>query len=183
MSQADELLESITSESYGDDNVVVGIDRFVYVPESLKRIAVQYDHNIETVTFDCPRYVDSHDMLDMQIYVNYIRADGVRGSHLCTNVIVDSTDGNTIHFDWTVSGHVTCVDGHLSFMVCAKEVDVDGNEIVHWNSEINTDMYVSPGIKHIDMTLAKYPDVIAQLITRVEALESTITTLTGEGQM
>ena len=182
MSQAEELLESITSESYSDNNVVVvGADRFIYVPESLKRIAVQYDHNIETVTFDCPRYVDGHDMLGMQIYINYIRADGIRGSHLCTNTIADDTDTNIIHFDWTVSGHVTYADGHISFMVCAKKVDADGNEVVHWNSEVNTDMYVSPGIKHIDMTLAKYPDVIAQLITRVEALESKIATLTGEG--
>lgn len=181
MSQADELLESITSESYGDDNVVVGVDRFIHVPESLKRIAVQYDHNIETVTFDCPRYIDGHDVFGMQIYVNYIRADGTRGSHLCTNMVVDSNNADIIHFDWTVSGHVTYADGHISFMVCVKEVDADGNEIVHWNSEINTDMYVSPGIKHVDMTLAKYPDVIAQLIARVEALESTITTLTGEG--
>ena len=181
MSQAEELLESITSESYSDNNVVVGADRFIYVPESLKRIAVQYDHNIETVTFDCPRYVDGHDMLGMQIYINYIRADGIRGSHLCTNNIADDTDTNVMHFDWTVSGHVTYADGHISFMVCVKKVDADGNEVVHWNSEVNTDMYVSPGIKHIDMTLAKYPDVIAQLIARVEALESKTATLTGEG--
>ena len=181
MSQADELLESITSESYGDENLVVDVDRFIYVPESMKRIAVQYDHNVETVTFDCPRYVDGHDVLDMQIYVNYIRADGVRGSHLCTNVVVDAVDDTMVHFDWTVSGHVTYADGHISFMVCIKEVDTNGNEVVHWNSEINTDMYVSPGIKHIDMILAKYPDVIAQLIARVEALESAMNTSTGEG--
>ena len=98
MSQADELLESITSESYGDENLVVDVDRFIYVPESMKRIAVQYDHNVETVTFDCPRYVDGHDVLDMQIYVNYIRADGVRGSHLCTNVVVDAVDDTMVHF-------------------------------------------------------------------------------------
>lgn len=181
MSQADELLESITSESTEPGNIVIGDDRFIIVPESLKRIAVQYDHNIETVTFDCPRYIDGHDVSTMQIYVNYIRADGVRGSHLCTNVVVDEMDSEIIHFDWTVSGHVTYVDGHISFMVCIKEIDLEGNELVHWNSEINTDMYVSPGIKHLDMTMAKYPDVIAQLIDRVEALELAVTTLTGRG--
>ena len=52
---------------------------------------------------------------------------------------------------------------------------------LHGNSEVNTDMDVSPGIKHIDMILAKYPDVIAQLIARVEALESAMNTSTGEG--
>lgn len=181
MSQADELLESITSESGNTGNIVIDESRFIIVPESLKRIAVQYDHNIETVTFDCPRYSDGNDMSVMQIYVNYIRSDGIRGSHLCTNVVVDDNDPGIIHFDWTISGHVTYVDGYMSFMVCIKEVDSEGDELIHWNSEINTDMYVSPGIKHLDVTTVKYPDVIAQLVARVEVLEATIASLTKEG--
>lgn len=181
MSKAYELLESLTSESSETGNIVIGADRFITVPEPLKRIAVQYDHNIETVTFDCPRYADDHDMSEMQVHVNYIRADGNVGSHLCTNVVVDETNPDIIHFDWTVSGHVTYVDGYISFMVCIKKIDSDGEEVVHWNSEINTDMHVSPGIKYIGVTLAKYPDIIAQLIERIEVLEATITTLTKEG--
>lgn len=181
MSQADELLESITSEVGETGNVVINDNRFIFVPEALKRIAVQYDHNIETVTFDCPRYADEQDLSEMQIYVNYIRSDGYTGSHLCKNVVVDETDDTMIHFDWTVSGHVTYVDGYISFMVCAKEVDQEGNVLIHWNSEINKDMYVSPGIKHTDILLTKYPDIIAQLIARVEALETTIANLTEEG--
>lgn len=181
MSQADALLESLTSEFDNNENIVIGDDRFIIVPESLKRIAVQYDHNVETVTFNCPRYVGGYDMSKLQIYVNYIRPDGIRGSHLCTNVVVDSIDLKIIHFDWTVSGHVTYANGHISFMVCVKKVDDEGDEVVHWNSEVNTDMYVSPGIKHIDVTLAKYPDVIAQLMARVSALEASVASLTGEG--
>lgn len=181
MSQADELLESLTSESSEIGNIVIGTDRFITVPESLKRIAVQYDHNIETVTFDCPRYSDGNDMSEMQVYVNYIRADGIKGSHLCTNVVIDESNPTIIHFDWTVSGHLTYADGHIQFMVCIKKVDADGYEMIHWNSEINTDMYVSPGINHLGVTLAKYPDIIAQLIARIEALEATITNLTKEG--
>lgn len=181
MSQADELLNSLSNMSGGEGHITIGEDRFIIVPESLKRIGVQYDHNIETVTFDCPRFIDGNDMAGMQIYVNYIRADGLRGSHLCTNVVVDSEDASMMHFDWTVSGHVTYADGHISFMVCIKAVNSDGNEEVHWNSEINTDTYVSPGIKHVDVTLEKYPDVIAQLITRIEDLEAIVSKLTGEG--
>lgn len=181
MSQADELLESLASETSEQENIVIGYDRYITVPESLKRLAVQYDHNVETVTFDCPRYLDGHDMSVMQTYINYIRADGIRGSHRCTNVMIDGVDDEIVHFDWTISGHVTYVDGHLSFMVCIKEVDSDGNEVIHWNSEINSEAYVSPGIKCPDTILAQYPDVIAQLFTRIEALENTIASLTEEG--
>ena len=70
MSQATDLLNSLTddqisaySSNAGEEpHIVIGNDRFITVPESLKRIAVQYDHNVETVTFDCPRYWDDLDM-------------------------------------------------------------------------------------------------------------------------
>ena len=171
MSQADELLNSLLVDNGGEGHIVIGDDRYIIVPESLKRIGVQYDHNIETVTFDCPRYADGNDLVGMQVYVNYIRADGLRGSHLCTNAVVDPDAPTIMHFDWTISGHVTYVEGHISFMVCIKKVDAAGDEMVHWNSEINTDMYVTPGIKHCDVILAKYPDIIAQLLDRMNGVE------------
>ena len=57
---AEELLDSLseeeisayTADSATEEHIVVGADRFITVPDSLKRIAVQFDHNIETVTFD-----------------------------------------------------------------------------------------------------------------------------------
>ena len=54
-----------------EEHIKIGLDRHITVPESLKRIAVQYDHNVETVTFDCPRYWDGHDMSKMTVYINY----------------------------------------------------------------------------------------------------------------
>lgn len=84
MSQADELLESITSESnstdgLADGNIIIGEDRFMTVPSYLQRLGVQYDHNVETVTFDCPRYWDGRDLYGMRIYVNYMRAHVLPG--------------------------------------------------------------------------------------------------------
>ena len=55
-----------------EEHIIIGRDRYITVPEGLKRIAVQYDHNVETVTFDCPRYWDEHDLSTMNIYINYI---------------------------------------------------------------------------------------------------------------
>ena len=80
MGQADELLNSLsanngiyarTVDPSTEEHIVVGDDRVITVPDSLKRIAVQYDHNVETVTFDCPRYWDGLDMSQMAIYINY----------------------------------------------------------------------------------------------------------------
>lgn len=174
MSQADKLLESLASGlSDGETgNIVIGDDCFITVPEALKRIAVQYDHDVETVTFDCPRYKEGNDMSKMKIYVNYIRSDGVMGTHLCDNVIIDSADNDIMHFDWTISGHVTYVAGPLSFLVCIQKTDSDGNEMFHWNSEVNNEMYVSPGMKCQDVILMKHPDIITQLLERMDKVET-----------
>lgn len=185
MSQADELLmsldEDVTETATG--NLVVGADRFITVPDSLKKIAVQYDHDIETVTFDCPRYWDEHDLSKMRVYVNYMRADSVFGSHLCSNVVVDASDDSIMHFDWTISGHVTYVSGTITFLICVKNVDADGNEENIWHTEINSDMYVSTGMKCHDTILRRYPDIITQLLYRMDQSEAYIKGITVDAHV
>lgn len=177
MGQANDLLNSISEPAAGtstEGNLVIGRDRHISVPESLKKIAVQYDHDVETVTFDCPRYWDSWDFATMKIYINYMRSDGAMGTFLCENVVIDNADNELIHFDWRISGNVTLVAGGISFLVCIKNTDVSGSEITHWNSELNTDMYVSAGMKCQETILRRYPDIITQLLVRMETSENRI---------
>ena len=145
MSQAEELLNSLDASNASEEsNIVIGKDRFITVPESLKRLAVQYDHDIETVTFDCPRYWDEHDMSTMAIYINYICADNEPGCYQVKNVTVDSADSTIMHFDWTISKNVTMAAGQIAFLVCIKKTDAEGVEKNHWNSEICKDCFMSP---------------------------------------
>lgn len=178
MSQAENLLDSISEPVTGtvaEGNILVGRDRYIVVPESLKKIAVQYDHNVETVTFDCPRYWDDWDFSKMKIYINYMRPDGKFGMYLCENIAVDANDSDLIHFDWTISGHVSEVDGVLSFLVCIKNVDIEGAEITHWNSELNTEMYISKGLRCQPTVLRHYPDIVTQLLVRMDTVEDKTT--------
>lgn len=177
MSKAEELLNTLPEGSEDivmGNNIIIGTDRYIVVPESLKKIAVQYDHNVETVTFDCPRYWDENDLSKMNIYVSYMRPDGVLGSHLCDNVAIDAEDSELMHFDWTISGHTTYAAGNLSFLVCIKKVGYDGIEVVHWNSEICTDCYVSAGMKCQDTVIRRYPDIITQLLLRMDNSEAIV---------
>ena len=166
MSTAEELF------STGEPHIVIGSDRKITVPDVLKRIAVQYDHNIETVTFDCPRYWDNIDISVMKIYINYMRPDGKLGQYAAINVVVDDTDDAIIHFDWTISRNVSEVKGNLSFLVCIKNIDDDGNEINHWNSELNRDCTVSEGLECEHTILEHYPDIITQILTRLDSVGS-----------
>ena len=181
MSNASELLANLTNEqmaAYGagdipEAHIIIDENRNIKVPEKLKRIAVQFDHNIETVTFDCPRYWDGHDLSKLYFYINYMRADGEPGSCEST-ATVDETDENIIHFDWTISEHVTAVKGKLSFLVCAKDTDADGNATLHWNSEINQDLYISAGLETQETILNQYPDIITQLLSSIDKVQAIV---------
>ena len=186
MSQADELINGLSDEEFAlytanpteEQHIIVDENRIITVPSELKKIAVQYDHNIETVTFDCIRYWDGHDMSTMKVYINYTRSDKYTGCYLADNVRVDEADNSIIHFDWTISRNVTESVGPLTILVCIKMVDADGNEVNHWNSERNTDMTISQGMECGDIIADKYPDVITYLLNMrlpvnyIESLDS-----------
>lgn len=177
MSLADELLDGVGMTTMAVDtddgtNFVIGSDRFVTIPEALKKIGVQYDHNVETITFDCPRYWDGRDLSEMYVYINYMRPDGELGCHLCENVVVDTADDTLMHFDWTISGHVTYVKGNLNFLVCIKKEDSEGNQVNHWNSELNSDLYISGGLECDEQVVEQYPDIISHVLTQMEYIDT-----------
>lgn len=177
MSQAEELLNGPTDVideiTTDEEHLVIGRDRIITVPDSLKTIAVQYDHNIEIVTFDCPRYWDELDMSTMHIYINYMRPDGIYGCCVATNVRVDSSDSKIMHFDWTISRNVTLVKGQLKFLVCIKEIDTDGKIIIHWNSELNKDVIIAEGLE-CDPIPESDPDIITDLLKKMDNLEKLV---------
>lgn len=179
MSKATDLLNSLSSEQIAtysarpesEPHIVIGEDRTISVPVELRKLGVQYDHNIETVTFDCPRYWDGHDLSAMQIYINYMTPDGFMGAYLCTEKVVED---DIFHFDWTISNNVTQAKGNISFLICAKVVDEEGNEIHHWNSELNSELHISQGMECVETVLVDYPDIVTQLLTRMDAVEAVI---------
>jgi hypothetical protein len=173
MSQVDNILNNMSDDdialyladnAVGEEHIVIDSDRKVIVPDSLKRIAVQHDHNIETVTFDCPRYWDGHDLSKMMVYINHLCPSGALGCTVATDVKVDETDTNVMHFDWTISECVTLNEGFITFLVCAKTQDEDGTNRHHWNSEICKDMYVSEGLELPDDFMETHPDVLTQVL-------------------
>lgn len=179
MSLADDLLNDLTEEELViraadeslEPNIIIGEDRFITVPDELKKIAVMFDHRIETVTFDCPRYWDGADMSRMHIYVHYTREDGLIGMYAAKNIMVDEMDPSIMHFDWTLTRNVTGISGSIEFLVSITRTDKDGNEVQHWNSEINKEMYVSRGMDNAESIVNKYPDIISQLIDKMDDVE------------
>lgn len=192
MSQVDKLLDSVSGDDSSpllrlanpetEPHIVIDEDRFISVPKELQRIAVQFDHDVETVTFDCPRYWDGLDMSQLAIYVNYMRKDQITGCYKATNVAVDETNSNIMHFDWTISRNVSQAKGELKFLVCIKKADEGGNEVNHWNSELNSEMYISEGLETAEAVVARYPDIIAQWEAEVQDVKDTLLAAKDAGE-
>lgn len=177
MATAEELLRSASLQPEPEGHIVVGGNRFITIPSSLKRLGVQYDHNMETVTFDCPRYWDDRDMSKMAVYINYRLSNGYMDRYPADNV---RADGDIIHFEWTISRNVTQVPGNVSFLVCIMKTDAEGNEDRHWNSELCQDAYISPGMETEESPVDTNPDLITQLLLRMDSVEQIIGAVSEE---
>ena len=177
MSTVDELLDGIGSDPIGlspEEHIVVGSDRFITVPDSLRRIAVAGDKDVETVTFDCPRYWDDGrlDLSTMEISINFMRSDGGADKYHAYDAAVDEDDPTVMHFSWIISEYAAAVNGSLSFLVCAELTNEDGEKIRHWNSELNRELSVSEGLEVDEIIVANYPSVITQILLRLNSLET-----------
>lgn len=185
MDKAEELLNTLDVNDenlypvspYEEAHIVIGKDRVITVPPDLRRLGVQYDKNVESVTFDCPRYWDGIDLLDMAMYINYVRSDGKTGSYHVADTAVDPDDENMINFTWTISEHVAYVNGKITFLVCAKHSDSSGASTNRWNSEINRDCYISEGMDTNQVIEDVNTDLITQVLLKIDELDEKCTTI------
>lgn len=181
MSQAEDLLNSLeepevaaySADTVIEPHIVINRDKTVTIPEQLKRILVQYDHNIETVTFDCPRYWDSHDLSQMDMRIMFERSDGHREPHPVENLQVDESDDSMIHFDWTISRNTTLVNGNIRITICAKITNAEGIADREWHTIPNKDLFVNGGMDCSGEEIVEQnPDIIEAILIRLDELKT-----------
>ncbi len=180
MTEAEKLLATLDVNdpkllpipSKDDGYIVIGEDRIITVPDALKRIAVQYDIDVEAVMFECPRYFNGIDLTKLDLYVNYMRADGALSSYHVEDVTVNPDNDKQIHFTWLIGGYLTEVAGNLQFIVSGSKTDESGNVVNKWNTEINSDLHISKSIGSAEYVVSLYPDIVTQLLTRLESTVS-----------
>lgn len=169
------------------EHIIINKDRTVVVPDSVRKIGIQYDHKVNTLTFDCPRYADDNQSIDMSrmaIYINFSRNDKTKGSVAATNIFVDPDDPEIMHFDVVITRSVTLVNGPIICLVCAKSTDAEGVEVNHWNSELFNKLSVGEGLEAEELTEEEIDYItsllqeinttraeVADMDTRVEDLE------------
>lgn len=150
MSLAENLLQTLSTDNYNlysaetEPHIIVGRDRIISVPNQLKRIAVENDKNIETVTFDCVRHWDEYDLSTFAIYIAYVLPNGKEGTYIPTIV---ARNEDTFSFTWTLGSEITRHKGSLSISIIAQKTDDSGNLLQQWSSFVNNELTILDGLE------------------------------------
>lgn len=134
--------------------------RVITVPASEKLFGVANDGNSERKHFRCPKIVgDNIDLSTMHLYINYQNANGEKSAYLVEDA---QTDGNYITFSWLISPNVTAYKGQIKYIVCAKN-----GATAEWNTTL-AEGTVLEGLEATDEVVARNPDIIEQILTRLD---------------
>ena len=118
--------------------------------------------------FQCPRYVGNNlDLAASFIRMNYRNANGEIDSYLVDDLTVD---GENITFSWKLYPKVTAYKGQLKFVMCVAGPDTK----VAWHTALGTGIVLEGLEPDYAVIQAGTADVVAQLISMVEAQTATV---------
>lgn len=121
---------------------------------------VQFDHNSERKTFECPRYVEGHDMLNCnRVIVNYLDND-LPGVYEVDDLTMK--DSNTVMFSWLISSNATQKTGNIFFAITFMCVQTNGDVTYRWNTAINKGLKVIEGMNQNSTIVYDNVDILEQ---------------------
>ena len=179
MSLAENLLNSIPDNNSnsriagsGSDepHIVVDETRTIKVPDSLKTIAVKGDKDVETVTIDCIRYWDGHDLSNFDVFLNYTLPNGDDGTYVPKSI---TRTEDTFSFEWVISRAFTLYSGQLTFWIVAKKLNSDGTLYKQWSSFKNSECSIADGGSDeiYDPSKPEDVDLVGQVIASISRAE------------
>lgn len=155
MATADEILAAEVC----DDILTVDLDsRVINIPKNVTNIGVESDDEVRKLHFRVPQYYCDIDLSKFVIRINYMNAK--KGGDVYDVMSSEVVDGE-IHFDWVVGRNAVAFDGNVSFIVCMKDIDSEGNVLREFNTTIAT-LPVLPGLETGEAIVNEYYDLLEQ---------------------
>ena len=147
--------------------------RTITTASSGNNVLVQNDHNSERFTFEIPRYVDGHDMLEStEVRIHYRNQSTgslfqQNGVYFPDDMAVMEDDNDTVAFSWLLSYDTTQQVGNLQFsiqFVCYENGAVE----YAWNTGIYKDINVIESINNVPEVVAENTDELATFKKGIE---------------
>lgn len=133
-----------------DNHFIIDPVTRTIVNKSGKLVLIQYDHNSERFTFECPRYIEKHDMsLCNRVEIHFINtgtgSSRSSGVYEIKDLHISPDNSNTVICSWLISQDATRYVGKLNFAIRFECVENDTIEYA-WNTGIYSDIAISKSI-------------------------------------
>ena len=160
-----------------ESNKVYNIDldtRAVLVPAG-EIIGVYHDKDVNRLTFEVPGIYKGIDLTGYQISINYMNEEEQKDVYLVNecNIAMGANDKpESITFDWVVGATACAVPGALSFTVCFKKLDSEGNILNEINTKL-TRMKVLEGCEAVESEIEEryMTDLAGQLYKELDEVK------------
>ena len=173
MATADEILEQMKNnpEMYAaDPEEICIIDndlRTITVPSSIQTVGVESDEDVRRLYFQMPKQYHEVDLSEFDIRINFMNANNQGDVYAVTDKQVT---GDNITFSWLVGRNALAYRGNIRFVVCLKKVDAEGAVQQEFNTTV-AQLTVLEGLETTEAVVAENPDVIEQILARLDELE------------
>ena len=144
------------------------ITRKITNESSSKSTLMQYDHNSERFTFEVPKTIEGHDIMDCtKVEIHYINLDGgnvnnkTSGVYEVEDLQISPDDEDVAIFSWVISSNATNYAGKLNFIVRFVCIE-DGKLTYAWHSDIYNKITITSGMNNGNEVVQQYADVLQQ---------------------
>lgn len=128
---------------------------------------MQYDHNSERFTFEIPKEIEGHNVMDCNVVeIHYSNMDNDGVYDVTDMELVD----DVVKFSWLVSANATQIVGLLSFIIKFACVADDGSVDYAWHTDVYEKIKISKGMNNTDTVYTQYADVLEQWKMNVLAI-------------
>ena len=151
-------------------------DHFIITPatrtistESTKLVLGWQDHNSERYTFEIPRFVEGHDMLEcneVQIHFDNVSSNKRTTNsdyYTVTDLQVSPASDDVVIFSWLISGSATQLVGKLSFSIHFACVSDDGEREYSWHTTTFEGISILKGIHNTKALVEEYSDFVSRI--------------------
>ena len=158
------------ADVYAESEEVLVIDndlRTITIPSGLQIVGVESDEDVRRLNFQMPKQYGEVDLSEFNIRINFMNANNQGDVYAVTDKAVS---GDNITFSWLVGRNALAYRGNIRFIVCLKRADAEGVVQQEFNTTI-AQLTVLEGLETTEAVVAENPDIIEQILQRLDDLE------------
>lgn len=158
------------ADVYAEETEVCTIDndlRTITIPSGLQTVGVESDEDVRRLNFQMPKQYGEVDLSEFNIRINFLNANNSGDVYAVTDKAVS---GDNITFSWLVGRNALAYRGNIRFIVCLKKTDAEGVVQQEFNTTVAT-LSVLEGLETTEAVVAENPDIIEQILARLDVLE------------